>query len=93
MKKTKLCNIPTEQGESIEQLLRRLTANREPIPANVPPIYTPKKDGVIPDYDIRTDRYDVAIEATDKFTASKRAMSANQGDTLDNGNVEQAITE
>lgn len=77
---TQLINTPTEKGESIEEMLRRLTANKEPIPQNVPPIYTPKADGVIPDYDIRADRYDVAMEARDKFAASKIAEGAAKGD-------------
>lgn len=67
---------PLEQGESIEEMLRRLTANNEPIPANVQEIFTPRENGVMPEYDIRADRFDMAIEATDKFAASKQAMSA-----------------
>lgn len=76
VQKTQLRNVPTEQGETIEEMLRRLTANKEPIPNNVPPIYTPKQDGVIGDYDIRQDRFDIAYEAQDKFAASERAKSA-----------------
>lgn len=39
-----------------------------------PTIYTEKKDGVLPEYDIRTDRFEVAIDAIDKINQS----SANQ---------------
>lgn len=78
---TQLQNTPTEKGESIEELLRRMTANKEPIPNNVPPIYTPMQEGVIPDYDIRADRMDVAIEARDKFAKSNLAKSAERGST------------
>lgn len=74
---TQLRNTPTETGESIEETLRRLTANNEPIPENVPRIFTDKKDGVIPDYDIRTDRFDVAMQARDKYAASEIAKGAN----------------
>ena len=35
-----------------------------------PTIYTEKKDGVLPEYDIRTDRFEVAIDAIDKITLS-----------------------
>ena len=77
---TQIVVEPTEKGETIEEMLRRLTANKEPIPDNVPPIYTPKAEGLIPDYDIRADRFDVAIEARDKFAASEIAKSANKGD-------------
>lgn len=77
---TQIVVTPTEKGETIEEMLRRLTANKEPIPQNVPPIYTPKADGVIPDYDIRADRFDVAMTARDKFAASEIAKSAAKGD-------------
>lgn len=76
--KTQLKRICTEQGESIEEMIRRLSANKEPIPQNVPPIYTPMKDGVIGDYDIRHDRFDTAYDATDKFSASETAKGAEQ---------------
>lgn len=74
--KTQLKNVPTEQGESIEEMLRRLIANNEPIPNEVPPIYTPLNEGVIGDTDIRHDRFDTAIQALDKFAASDTAKSA-----------------
>lgn len=35
-----------------------------------PTIYTEKKDGVQPEYDIRTDRFEVAIDAMDKINQS-----------------------
>lgn len=73
----------TDEGESIEEMLRRLTANKEPIPQNVPPIYTVREDGVIPDTDIRHDRWDTAYEATDKFSASELAKSVDKGETLE----------
>lgn len=74
--KTQLKRVCTEKGESIEEQLRRLTTNKQPIPENVPPIYTPMKDGVIADYDIRADRFEVAIQAADKFAASDTARAA-----------------
>lgn len=35
-----------------------------------PTIYTEKKDGVQPEFDIRTDRFEVAIDAIDKINQS-----------------------
>ena len=78
MTKTQLSRPVDNEAESIEQMIRRITKSGEPIPENVPPIYTEKKDGIIPDYDIRTDRFNIALDATDKYTASKRAQSANR---------------
>lgn len=74
--RTQLERICVDAGESIEETLRRLTANKEPVPQNVPPIYTPLSEGVLPDTDIRADRFDVAIAAQDKFAASKAAKAA-----------------
>lgn len=77
-KKTQLTRVCTEQAESIEEMLRRLTVNKEPIPQNVPPIYTPMEEGVLGEYDIRHDRFDTAYEATNKWEASKTARAAEK---------------
>lgn len=64
------------QGETIEQKIERIVSNKEPITDGAPLIYTDRKDGVQPDYDIRTDRWDAAITAMDKVTKSKLAKRA-----------------
>lgn len=47
-----------------------------------PTIYTEKKDGVLPEYDIRTDRFEVAIDAIDKINQSVASQIAkNKGET------------
>lgn len=47
-----------------------------------PTIYTEKKDGVQPEYDIRTDRFEVAIDAIDKINQSAASQIAkNKGET------------
>lgn len=47
-----------------------------------PTIYTEKKDGVLPEYDIRTDRFEVAIDAVDKINQSAASQIAkNKGET------------
>lgn len=49
-----------------------------------PTIYTEKKDGVQPEFDIRTDRFEVAIEAMDKInqsTANQIAKSKGKTET------------
>ena len=46
-----------------------------------PTIYTEKKDGVLPEYDI-TDRFEVAIEAMDKINQSMaNQIAKNKGET------------
>lgn len=49
-----------------------------------PTIYTEKKDGVQPEYDIRTDRFEIAIDAIDKInqsTANQIAKSKGKTET------------
>lgn len=47
-----------------------------------PTIYTEKRDGVQPEYDIRTDRFEVAIDAMDKINQSVASQIAkNRGET------------
>lgn len=90
-----MTRINADKGEHIEDKVRRITENNEPIQDGAPEIYTDRKDGVIPAYDIRTDRFDVALEAMDKVNASKIAESESylkpakpegeQGGTEENG--------
>lgn len=60
-------------GESLEEQLRRVTENKEPIEMISPIIYTERREGVLPQYDIRTDRFDIACEAMGKVAASHAA--------------------
>lgn len=43
-----------------------------------PTIYTEKKDGVQPEFDIRTDRFEVAIDAIDKINQSAASQIAKR---------------
>lgn len=64
------------QGETIEQKIDRIMTTKEPITDGAPLIYTDRRDGVQPDYDIRTDRFEHAIDGMDKVTRSKLAKRA-----------------
>lgn len=47
-----------------------------------PTIYTEKKDGVQPEFDIRTDRFEVAIDAIDKINRSAaNQVAKSKGET------------
>ncbi|MEM3714429.1 MAG: hypothetical protein QXF82_05715 [Nitrososphaeria archaeon] len=59
------------EGESIENKVNRILINKEPITDGAPLIYTKRADGVLPGYNIRTDRFEVAIDAMDKVSKSK----------------------
>lgn len=53
--------------------IKKMLENKEPIEAMTPLIYTERKEGVIPQYDIRTDKFEIAREARDSITASINA--------------------
>ncbi len=76
--KTTIKRRMTQQGETIEQKIERITHNKEPIKDGAPLIYTERKEGVQPGYDIRTDRFEVAIEAMDKVSEVKRHKRAER---------------
>lgn len=59
------------EGESIEMRVRRIVHNREPITDGAPLIFTERSEGVVPNTDIRTDKWEQVVEATDKITQQK----------------------
>lgn len=67
-------NIDYLEGETIEIKIARILANNEPITDGAPLIYNEREDGINADTDIRTDRWDVALQATDIVTKSKLAQ-------------------
>ena len=67
---SRLKSIEIYEGESIETKCARILQNKEPITDTAPIIYTTKEDGVLPAYNIRTDRFDIAMDAYDKITRS-----------------------
>lgn len=74
----------TYQAEPREVKLRKIISGE----ANnmedgvFPTIYTEKKDGVQPEFDIRTDRFEIAIDAIDKINQSAaNQIAKNKGET------------
>lgn len=61
------------EGETIEQKVMRIVENNEPIEDGAPIIYTARKDGVLPAYNVRTDRFEIAIEGMDYVAKSNIA--------------------
>jgi len=66
------------EGETLEQKIERITTNKEPIKDGAPLIYTDRKDGVQAGYDIRTDRFEIAIDAMDYVAKSVQAKRDNK---------------
>lgn len=77
--KTKIAYV----GETLEQKVRRILSNKEPIKDGAPIIYTERKDGVPPSYNIRTDRWEVAVEATDGISRAHLAKREERGKVIE----------
>ena len=61
------------EGETIEKKVKRIVENKEPISDGAPIIYTERGKGVQPEYNIRTDRFDIAVEAMGIVSKSRAA--------------------
>lgn len=68
----------TQVGESLEEMIRRCTESNEPIDSTAPMIYTEEADGVQPQFDPRSDRFDIALEAVDKYNKSMEAKKQEE---------------
>lgn len=78
----------SQSGETIEQKMFRVITNKEPIKDGAPLVYTERKDGVKPAYNIRTDRFEIAIDAMDvvsKSITAKRDYKAQMNVIKDSG--------
>lgn len=81
------------EGETIERKIRRITNNKEPITDGAPLIYTERNQGVQPGYDIRTDRFEVAVEAMDKVSKSHKAKREERHKTPEQKEAEKIAAE
>lgn len=74
-----------ERNESYEAIpgerkIANLIENKEPIDSTAPVMYTDRKDGVLAGTDIRTDRWDVALEAIGKMEKSRKTKRDSIGE-------------
>ena len=60
-------------GERLEEKIQRITSNKEPIKDGAPLIYTERKNGVMPEYNVKTDRFEIAVIAMDAVAKSHLA--------------------
>ena len=84
MNKTCLGSTQINEGEPIEHKVERILSNKEPITDGAPEIYTDKKDGVGAQYNVRTDRWELAAEATElrlKNDAARGTAKAKKSET------------
>lgn len=95
-KKSSLKVNKSTEGETIEEKVRRIVNNKEPIKDGAPLIYTDRKDGVLAGTNIRTDRFDVAIDTMDKVhknTIAKREAKQKLGEQAKAGMDAESKTE
>lgn len=74
----------TYQAEPREVKLRKIISGESNNMEDgvFPTIYTEKKDGVQPEFDIRTDRFEIAIDAIDKINQSAaNQIAKSKGET------------
>lgn len=66
------------EGNSIEKQVALMLNNKEKIGEDNPIIYTPRSEGTMAAYNIRTDRFEVALDAVDKINRSYNARRENK---------------
>ena len=73
LSKTTIQVNKSTEGETIEKKIRRIVNNKEPIKDGAPIVYTERKDGVQPQYNIRTDRFEIAVDKLDYVSRAAEA--------------------
>jgi len=76
------------EGETIETRVERMLETNEPITDSAPLIYTEKHEGVKAEHDIRTDVWDIAldaIEAGQKIEAGFKAEAKAKAEKTEVG--------
>jgi len=71
----------TVEALTLEETIAQMMETGEGIEDSVTMAYQERSDGLAPEYDIRTDRFDVALEASDKVSKSiiaKREQRQNE---------------
>ena len=94
--KTSISINNSVEGETIEEKIRRIIDNKEPITEGAEVIYTDRGDGILPEFDVRTDRFELAVDAMDKVHRDKlakreermKAIKGGAGEGKDEGKDE-----
>lgn len=78
MPKTSIKVNKSYEGVPIERKMERMLNNGAEEADSAPIIYTERQDGIIPDMDIRTDKWEHAVEARDKDTKTELARRSRE---------------
>ena len=77
------------EGESLETKVSRMVKNKEPINAEgIGMIYTERKKGVLPETNVRTDRWEIATDAMGVVEKSHKAKRDNHLKIVEGGKSE-----
>lgn len=85
--KTTLAVNDCVEGELLIHKVDRIVNNGEPITDGTQLIYTARQDGVLPEYDPRADRRDIAVAAMDintkaRLTRREEGIKSRQKESL-----------
>ena len=78
--------VDTYAGETIEEKVNKIITQNEPIADGAQLNYTERKDGIRPEYDIRTDRFEHAIDAMERVTKTHLAKREERLKVVKGGN-------
>lgn len=76
MEKTGLIVNTSTEGETIEMKVERIVENKEPITDGAEMLYAERKEGVLPETNPKTDRWEYAVDSMDKIHKDKAAKKA-----------------
>ncbi len=87
--KSRMSSVDVLEGETIERKIERIVSNKEPITDGAPEIFTERSEGVISAYNIRTDRWEIAVDAMDaidrNIVAKREAKAKERYDNSEEG--------
>lgn len=78
IQRTSISINESDEGATIEHKIERIINNKEPITDGAPIIYTERNEGVLAAYNIRSDRFEIALDGIDKIQKSYQARSENK---------------
>lgn len=85
--KSRIVGVKTYEAEPLTAEIARLIEQKTPIKAVSPIIYTERRDGVKPEFDIRTDRWEIAETMMGHKHKSDIAKRDSVGDIATPGNT------
>ena len=68
------------EGETLIKKIQRILDENEPLTDGAPMIYTPKEAGVRADCNIRSDKWEIAMNAIDKVNNYKLSQYLKKGE-------------